>query len=88
MPGTESGNAHMVDMERARRWLHDKQIHACPLCKSPDLRVSRDLFVLLGVHNSTRSPDLRRGSRMVRVRCGGCAHVMLFHARKMGLDPK
>ena len=78
----------MVDIEKARRWLRDKRVVSCPLCKSPDLRVSRDLYVLLGVHGATRSPDLRRGSRMVRVRCGQCAHIMLFHARKMGQDPK
>ena len=76
----------MVDIEKARRWLRAKKVDACPLCKSDDLRVSRDVYVLLGIHSATKSPDLRRGSRLVRVRCAQCAHVLLFHARKMGQD--
>ncbi len=75
-----------VDPVAARKWLQARSVKACPVCRHEDLRVSKDFYVTLGTHGRDGAPDLGRGSRMVRVRCGNCAHVMFFHARQMGQE--
>ena len=68
-----------------RQWLLAREIRSCPVCASRDLRVSKDYFVTLGIRAESGAPDLGTGSLLVRVRCGGCAHVLFFHAKQMGL---
>lgn len=76
-----------VDTDAARRWLVARGVATtCPLCKGADLRVSKDFFVTLGIQGDSGAPDLGSGSKLVRVRCGQCAHVLFFHARQMGLE--
>ncbi|MDA1194199.1 MAG: hypothetical protein O2894_03365 [Planctomycetota bacterium] len=76
----------MVDARAVRAWLAAKGVTKCPVCRSDDLQVSKDLYALVCVAGSSGGPDLQRGSRAVRLRCGGCSHLMLFHARQMGLE--
>ena len=81
-----SQSAPTVDTTAARRWLQKRGVlTACPVCKSKDLRVSKDFFVTLGIQGQTGAPDLGTGSLLVRLRCGNCAYVMFFHAKQMGL---
>ncbi len=75
-----------VSPAAARKWLQARGVKACPVCTREDLRVSKDFYVALGTHGPDGAPDLGRGSRLVRVRCGNCAHVMFFHARQMGQE--
>lgn len=78
--------ARTVDTVAARKWLQARGVSgACPMCKSKDLKVSKDFFVTLGIRGETGAPDLGNGSPLVRIRCGQCAHIMFFHAKQMGL---
>jgi len=79
-------SAVAVDAAAARQWLQARSVKACPVCTHEDLRVSKDFYVTLGTHGADGAPDLGHGSRLVRVRCGNCAHVMFFHARQMGQE--
>jgi len=76
----------MIDAKAVRVWLTEKGVTSCCACRSEDLQVSKDLYALVCVNKATGSPDMRHGSRVVRLRCGACGHLMLFHARQMGLD--
>jgi len=76
----------MVNVQAVRAWLEQKGIRACTACGSEDLQVSNDLYALVCVHKVSGGPDLQRGSRVVRLRCGNCANVILLHARQMGLE--
>ena len=76
----------MIDVQAVRDWLEKHEIRACSACGHGELQVSKDLYALLCVHPRTGGPDLQRGSRLVRLRCERCGHVMLFHARQMGLE--
>ena len=77
----------MVDAAAVRAWLDAKGIKGCGLCGAEELQVSKDLYAVVCINRTTGSPDLKRGSRVVRIRCGNCSHLMLFHARQMGLEP-
>lgn len=75
-----------VDTKAARKWLQARGVAGkCPLCSSPDLKVSKDFFVTLGIQGANGAPDLGTGSLLVRLRCGQCAHILFFHAKQMGL---
>ena len=76
----------MVNAQAVRAWLEEKGIKGCTACGSPDLQVSNDLYALVCVHKVNGGPDLGHGSRVVRLRCGNCANVILLHARQMGLE--
>jgi hypothetical protein len=76
----------MVDAQAVRTWLEARGVSACPACRGENLQVSKDLYALVCVNRKTASPDLQRGSRVVRLRCGACGYLMLFHARQMGLE--
>jgi hypothetical protein len=76
----------MVNAQAVRAWLEKTGVQGCGLCGSKDLQVSSDLYALVCVSEKTGAPDLQRGSRVVRVRCGTCANIMLLHARQMGLE--
>lgn len=76
----------MLNAQAIRAWLTQKGIDKCVVCDSPNLQVSKDLYALVCVNEKTGGPDYMRGSRVVRLRCGNCAHLYLFHARQMGLD--
>ena len=76
----------MVDARAVRAWLEVKGIEACGMCRSSDLQISKGLYAVVSVHPTTGAPDVGHGSRVVRIRCGGCAHLMFFHARQMGLE--
>lgn len=78
--------ARTVDTAAARKWLKDRGVSGrCPLCRSQDLKVSKDFFTTLGIQGHNGAPDLGTGSLLVRLRCGQCAHLMFFHAKQMGL---
>ena len=76
----------MVDAGAVRAWLESKGIEGCGLCGAAELQVSKDLYALVCIDRTTGGPDLARGSRAVRIRCGNCGHLMLFHARQMGVE--
>ncbi len=76
----------MVNAQAVRTWLQQKGIDRCGACGSEDLQVSRDLYALVTIDRTTGGPDHRRGTRAVRLRCGNCAHLVLLHARQMGLE--
>lgn len=76
----------MIDGQAVRAWLDAKGVKACPPCGSSELQVSKDLYAIVCINRTTGGPDLQRGSRAVRLRCGNCGHIMLFHARQMGLE--
>ena len=76
----------MVDAQAVRTWLESKGVRACPACHGEDLQVSKDLYALICINRTTGSPDVQRGSRVVRLRCAACGYLMLFHARQMGLE--
>jgi hypothetical protein len=76
----------MVNAAAVRTWLQQKGIDRCAACGSEELKVSKDLYALVCVSDATGAPDLRHGSRVVRVRCGNCAQLVLLHARQMGLE--
>lgn len=77
----------MVDAGAVRSWLDRKGIKGCSVCGAEELQVSKDLYAVVCIERTTGRPDLKRGSRVVRIRCGNCGHLMLFHARQMGLEP-
>lgn len=76
----------MIDAQAVRTWLEDKGVKGCSACKGEDLQVSKDLYALVCINRTTGGPDMQRGSRVVRLRCASCGHLMLFHARQMGLE--
>ncbi len=76
----------MINTQAVRAWLDQKGIKTCSACNSEDLQVSNDLYALVCIHRTTGGPDLQRGSRVVRLRCGNCGNLLLFHARQMGLE--
>ncbi len=76
----------MVDAQAVRTWLKEKGIRGCGACGGSDLKVSKDLYALVCINRATGGPDMRHGSRAVRLRCAHCGHLMLFHARQMGLE--
>ena len=76
----------MVDARAVRTWLQEKGIDRCTACGSDDLQVSKDLYALVCVNAETGGPDLKRGSRAVRLRCANCANLVLLHARQMGME--
>jgi predicted RNA-binding Zn-ribbon protein involved in translation (DUF1610 family) len=76
----------MINAQAVRAWLEDKGITRCHACGAEDLQVSKDLYAIVCVSRKTGGPDLQRGSRVVRLRCGNCGNLMMFHARQMGLD--
>ena len=76
----------MVNAQAVRTWLEKREIKGCSLCGSADLQVSSDLYALICINKVSRAPDLQHGSRVVRLRCGNCANLMLLHARQMGLE--
>ena len=76
----------MVNAQAVRAWMEKTGVEGCSLCRSEDLQVSSDLYALVSVSKVTGGPDLQRGSRVVRLRCGSCGNLMLIHARQMGLD--
>ena len=76
----------MVDAAAVRAWLDEKGIRGCGLCGAEELQVSKDLYAVVCINRTTGGPDLQRGSRVARIRCGNCGHLMLFHARQMGLE--
>jgi hypothetical protein len=76
----------MFNAQAIRTWLRQKGIDRCGACGSDDLRVSKDRYAIICVDEATGAPDARRGSRVVRMRCGNCANLMLLHARQMGLE--
>jgi len=76
----------MVSAQAVRAWLEKAGVKGCSLCGSEDLQVSSDLYALICVNKKTGAPDLDRGSRVVRLRCGKCANLWLLHARQMGLE--
>jgi len=76
----------MIDVERVRRWLHERGVgETCPVCRGIDLRIGRSLYQLVPTPAPLRLGVLDGHSGLVRLRCGTCAHVMLFHARSMGV---
>jgi len=79
------GKKERVDAKAVRAWMSRTGIKGCSACGSEKLTVSKDSYALVCVDPVTGGPDLKRGSRVVRLRCGRCAHLMLFHARQMGL---
>ena len=85
--GRVSKDGTMINVEKVRRWLDSHSIgSACPLCKGEDLRIGRHLYQLVPTPAPFRLTALDRHSGVVRVRCGTCSHLMLFHARSMGID--
>ena len=76
----------MVNAQAVRAWLEKTGIKGCGLCRSEDLQVSSDLYALVAVSKVSGAPDLHRGSRVVRLRCGTCGNLMLLHARQLGLE--
>lgn len=76
----------MVDVQIVRAWLEEHGIKGCNLCGSDALQVSKDLYALVCVDPKSGSPDLRRGSRAVRLRCGHCGNLVLLHARQLGAE--
>ncbi len=76
----------MIDAKAVRVWLAEHGVARCGACQSEDLQVSKDLYALVCVNKVTGGPDMRHGSRVVRLRCGACGNLMLFHARQMGLE--
>jgi hypothetical protein len=76
----------MVNVQAVRAWLEQVGVRRCSLCGSEDLQVSSDLYALVCVSKKGGGPDLKRGSRVVRLRCGKCANLWLLHARQMGLE--
>jgi hypothetical protein len=76
----------MVDAQLVRAWLEEHGIKGCSLCGSPALQVSKDLYALLSCHRETGAPDVARGSRVVRLRCGRCGNLMLLHGHQLGAD--
>ena len=76
----------MIDSKAVRAWTQRMGITKCAACGSEKLTVSKDLYALVCINPSTGGPDGKRGSRVVRLRCARCAHLMLFHARQMGLE--
>lgn len=84
--GSPKQETTAVDVRAVRRWLGARRADkGCPVCHRSDLRVGKDFFFMPGVHTTTGTGDLESGSKLVRVRCGHCAHVMFFHARQMGV---
>ena len=75
----------MVDSGAVRDWMQRMGIKVCAACGSDKLTVSKDLYALICISPRTRAPDVDHGSRLVRLRCGRCSHLMLFHARQMGI---
>ena len=57
----------------------------CPVCRGNDLRIGRSLYQLVPTPAPLRLGVLDGHSGLVRLRCRTCAHVMLFHARSMGV---
>lgn len=76
----------MVNASAVRAWLEKTGVEGCGLCKSPELQISNDLYALVCVDKKGGGPDMQRGSRVVRLRCGNCGYLMLVHARQMGLE--
>jgi len=76
----------MVNAQAVRAWLQKTGIKGCSACGSEDLVVSSDLYALVCINKVSGGPDLQHGSRVVRMRCGNCANLMLLHARQMGLE--
>jgi hypothetical protein len=77
----------MVDAAKVRRWLQERGVgDTCPVCRGNDLRIGRALYQLVPTPAPLRLQALDHHSGLVRLRCGTCAHVMLFHARSMGLE--
>ncbi len=76
----------MVNAQAVRTWLEKKGVRRCGACGGEDLQVSKDLYALVCINRTTGGPDLKRGSRVVRLRCAACGNLMLFHARQMGLE--
>lgn len=77
----------MVDVEKVRRWLQERGVgDTCPVCRGNDLRIGRALYQLVPTPAPLRLQALDQHSGLVRLRCGTCAYVMLFHARSMGVE--
>lgn len=76
----------MIQAQAVRTWLEKKGVKRCGACGGEDLKVSKDLYALVCIKRADGGPDLQRGSRVVRLRCGNCGNLMLFHARQMGLE--
>lgn len=75
-----------MDTRRVRAWLEEKGIKSCGTCGSEDLQVSKDLYALVCINAVTGVPDMQRGSRVARLRCGNCGTLVLLHARQIGLE--
>ncbi len=75
----------MVDAKKVKAWLDEKVgTVRCTLCRSTDINISRDLLTL-----PLDDPNPQKGKTtpvvVVRLRCGHCAHIMLLHARSIGV---
>ena len=79
--GRRPSSAHAVDTQKARAWLRTHGVTSCPACKGEELHIGKDFFRA----EAETDGGLPAFSRMVRVRCGKCSHLMFFHARHMGL---